>query len=100
MLVETIDKFGRMDALSGFPSLPDQTRGQVLADALAAVCADSLTASSEPGQESRAVTVAEVFVDAALAAPTCGAGSPPHRVLGWGPCRISPRRNISSPSTE
>ena len=42
-----------------------------MADALTSVCLDSLTGSSE-GQEGREVTVAEVFVDAHLAAPTFG----------------------------
>jgi hypothetical protein len=68
---QTVDKALRQKA-GEFPHLPDQTQGQVLADALTAVCADSLTGSSEPGKEGKAVTVAEVFVDAALAAPTFG----------------------------
>ena len=67
---QTVDKALRQRAAE-FPNLADQSQGQLLADALSAVCADSLTAGSEdnPG---RAVTVAEVFVDAALAAPTFG----------------------------
>jgi hypothetical protein len=54
---------------SELPSLPDQRQGQRKADALAAICMDSLTGTGEQG---RAVTVAEVFVDASLAAPTHG----------------------------
>jgi hypothetical protein len=51
------------------PALDDETRGQRAADALASICLDSLTGSSTEG---RAVTVAEVFVDASLAASTSG----------------------------
>jgi 5-methylcytosine-specific restriction endonuclease McrA len=67
---QLVDKALREKA-GTFPNLPDQTQGQLMADALASVCADSLTGGSEehPG---RAVTVAEVFVDAAMAAPTFG----------------------------
>ncbi|MDP8959502.1 MAG: hypothetical protein M3N51_09975 [Actinomycetota bacterium] len=53
------------------PSLPDQTRGQRAADALVSLCLDSLTTSSG-APTGRAVTVAEVFVDASLAAPSQG----------------------------
>ena len=68
---QLVDKALRQKA-DEFPILPDQTQGQVLADALTAVCADSLTDSSEPGKEGRTVTVAEIFIDAALAAPSNG----------------------------
>jgi HNH endonuclease len=51
-----------------FPPLPGQGRSQRLADALSSVCLDSLTGSSE----ARPVTVAEVFVDARLAAASQG----------------------------
>ncbi|HEY6627510.1 MAG TPA: HNH endonuclease [Acidimicrobiia bacterium] len=53
------------------PVLPDQRSGQRRADALTSICMDSLTSSAEDGK-GRAVTVAEVFVDASLAAPTFG----------------------------
>jgi hypothetical protein len=87
---QTVDKALRQRA-DEFPSLPDQTQGrQVLADALTAVCADSLTGSSEPGQEGRAVTVAEVFVDAALATPTGGeAGVTTSSGLRVGPATLA-----------
>ena len=51
-----------------FPPLAGEARSQRLADALTSVCLDSLTG----GSESREVTVAEVFVDAGLAAATSG----------------------------
>ncbi len=56
------------------PVLEDQTTGQRRIDALAAICLDSLTgtAGEEESGERRAVTVAEVFVDAALASETSG----------------------------
>jgi hypothetical protein len=85
---QTVDKALRQRA-DQFPHLPDQTQGQMLADALTAVCADSLTGGSEdnPG---RAVTVAEVFIDAALAAPTCGeAGVTTTSGLRVGPATLS-----------
>lgn len=50
------------------PNVPGVDRSQGLADAFTSICTDSLTGSSE----GRAVTVAEVFVDATLAAPTKG----------------------------
>lgn len=70
---ETVDKALRTRA-NQFPVLPDPpSQGQLLADALTSICADSLTASSEPDREpKRAVTVAEVFIDAALAVPSQG----------------------------
>jgi hypothetical protein len=62
----------------------------MLADALTSVCADSLTGSSEPGKEGRAVIVAEVFVDAALAAPTGGeAGVTTSAGLRVGPATLA-----------
>lgn len=65
----------RSDLLPAFPGIETS---QKLADALASVCADSLTG----GSEGRAVTVAEVFVDASLAAATGGeAGVTLPRVL-------------------
>jgi hypothetical protein len=50
------------------PSIPGAEPSQKLADAFTSICTDSLTESSE----GRAVTVAEVFIDATLAAPTKG----------------------------
>jgi len=50
------------------PLLAGEGRAERLADALTSVCLDSLT----EGSEGREVTVAEVFVDAGLAAPTFG----------------------------
>lgn len=54
-----------------FPTLEGDDRSQRLADALTSLALDSLTGGSEdsPGRE---VTVAEVFVDAHLAAATSG----------------------------
>jgi len=57
-----------LEKADGFQPLPGEGRSQRMADALTAVCLDSLTGSSE----GREVTVAEVFIDAALAAPTAG----------------------------
>jgi hypothetical protein len=54
------------------PVLEGQSNGQRRLDALAAICLDSLTGSGEEGKEGRALTVAEVFIDAALAASTSG----------------------------
>jgi hypothetical protein len=86
---QMVDKALRQRA-DEFPSLPDQSQGQMLADALTSVCADSLTGSSEPGNEGRAVTVAEVFVDAALAAPTDGeAGVTTSSGLRVGPATLA-----------
>ena len=56
---------------SQLPALPDQTRGQRTVDALASICLDSLTTTTG-GETGRAMTVAEVFVDAALTAATSG----------------------------
>jgi len=56
------------------PVLPDQRQGQGQrrADALTSICMDSLTGTSESGEPGRAVTVAEIFIDAHLAAPSYG----------------------------
>jgi hypothetical protein len=86
---QTVDKALRQRA-DEFSNVPGQSQGQMLADALSSVCADSLTGSSEPGNEGRAVTVAEVFVDAALAAPTGGeAGVTTSSGLRVGPATLS-----------
>jgi 5-methylcytosine-specific restriction endonuclease McrA len=53
------------------PVLDGEGQGQRMADALTTLCLDSLTASSE-GTSDRAVTVAEVFIDATLAAQSFG----------------------------
>jgi hypothetical protein len=53
------------------PVLEDQSSGQRRLDALAAICLDSMTGTGE-GETNRAVTVAEVFIDALLAAQTKG----------------------------
>jgi len=85
---ETVDQALRQRA-GAFPHLPCQTQGQLLADALSSVCADSLTGGSEdhPG---RTVTVAEVFVDAALAVPSFGeAGVTTSSGLRVGPATLS-----------
>ena len=57
---------------SQLPALADQSQGQRRVDALASICVDSLTTTGEGTDTGRAVTVAEVFVDAALAAPSFG----------------------------
>ncbi len=64
---ETIEKalWARSDLL---PDLPGVDRTQKLADAMSSICLDSLTG----GSEGRAVTVAEVFIDAATTIPTGG----------------------------
>ncbi len=54
------------------PSLPEQTQGQRRVDALASICMDSLTGTNHGDDKGRAVAVAEIFVDAALAAPSFG----------------------------
>jgi hypothetical protein len=54
-----------------FPVLPHQGQGQRRADALTSICLDSLTGGSE-GETGRAVTVAEVFIDATLTAQSHG----------------------------
>ena len=72
----------------GFGNLPDQTQGQLLADALTAIATDSLTGSS--GESGRAVVIAEVFVDSALAAPSHGeAGVTTSSGLRVGPNTLS-----------
>jgi len=58
---------------SRLPALVGQSQGQRRIDALTSICLDSLTTTSVCEEETgRAVTVAEVFVDAALAAPSFG----------------------------
>jgi len=73
---------------AGFGNLPEQTQGQLLADALTAIATDSLTGSS--GESVRAVVIAEVFVDSALAAPSHGeAGVTTSAGLRVGPNTLS-----------
>ncbi|HUP16697.1 MAG TPA: hypothetical protein VM848_11685 [Acidimicrobiia bacterium] len=55
-----------------FPVLPHQGQGQRRADALTSICLDSLTSGTEGSGTGRAVTVAEVFIDANLAAQSFG----------------------------
>jgi hypothetical protein len=55
-----------------FPVLPHQGQGQRRADALTSICLDSLTATYEGSEPGRAVTVAEVFIDANLATQSYG----------------------------
>ena len=64
---ETIEKalWARSDQL---PDLPGIDRTQKLADAMSSICLDSLTG----GSEGRAVTVAEVFIDAATTVESDG----------------------------
>ena len=50
------------------PELPGVDRTQKLADAMSSICLDSLTGSPE----GKAVTVAEVFIDAATTIPSNG----------------------------
>jgi hypothetical protein len=57
---------------SQLPALADQSQGQRRVDALASLCLDSLTTTGDTTDTGRAVTVAEVFVDASLAAPSFG----------------------------
>jgi hypothetical protein len=54
-----------------FPAVPNQGQGARKADALTSICMDSLTGSTEE-ETGRAVTVAEIFVDATLAAASRG----------------------------
>lgn len=54
------------------PVLDDQSAGQRRVDALTSICLDSLTGSNRSEDAGRAVTVAEVFVDADLAAACAG----------------------------
>ena len=56
---------------SELPALPHQGQGQRRADALASICMDTLTSTGN-GETGRAVTVAEVFVDASKAGPSNG----------------------------
>ena len=57
---------------SEFPSLDGDNAGQRRADALTAICLDSLTGTDVDREATRAVTVAEIFVDADLASATGG----------------------------
>ncbi|HEY7565377.1 MAG TPA: HNH endonuclease [Acidimicrobiia bacterium] len=52
------------------PALEGEGQGQRMADALTSICLDSLTASE--GGTDRAVTVADVFIDAGLVAQSTG----------------------------
>ena len=52
--------------------LDGERNGQRRADALTAICLDTLTGTEGSGDQSRAVTVAEVFIDAGLAAANGG----------------------------
>lgn len=82
---QIVDEALRHRATS-FPNLPNQSQGQLLADALTDVCLESLTGGSEGEQPGRPVVVAEVFVDAAMAAPTHGeAGATTSTGLRIGP---------------
>jgi hypothetical protein len=54
------------------PVLPEQTSGQRRIDALASLCLDSLTGTGDDEGSGRAVTVAEVFIDALLARESSG----------------------------
>jgi hypothetical protein len=55
-----------------FPVLPGQGQGQRRADALTSISTDSVTGGSEGTDQGRAVTVAEVFIDATLTAQSYG----------------------------
>jgi hypothetical protein len=57
---------------SELPVLEDQNLGQRRLDALASICLDSITGTADDGESNRAVTVAEVLVDALLAAESSG----------------------------
>ena len=71
---------------SSFPNIPGQSPGRLLVDALTDICLDSLTGGSEHEPPRRPVVVAEIFVDAALAAPTRGeAGATTSSGLRLGP---------------
>ncbi|MBA3362440.1 MAG: hypothetical protein H0T94_13455, partial [Acidimicrobiia bacterium] len=52
---------------SELPVLEDETAGQRRADALTSICLDSLTGPNPAGETGRAVTVAEIFIEAAWA---------------------------------
>ncbi len=82
---QIVDEAIRQRATS-FPNIPDQSQGQLLADALTDLCLDGLTGGSEGEQPGRSVVVAEVFVDASVAAPTHGeAGATTSSGLRIGP---------------
>jgi hypothetical protein len=75
------------------PTLSGEGRGERMADALTSICLDSLTG----GSEGRDVTIAEVFVDAALAATSFGeAGVTQSSGLRAGPNTLS---GFSAPVT-
>jgi hypothetical protein len=59
---------------SELPVLPGEGQGQRRADALTSICLDTLTGTAHDGESegARAVTVAEVFIDASLAAEDGG----------------------------
>jgi hypothetical protein len=82
---QIVDQALRLRA-SSFPNIPDQSQGQLLADALTDLCLDSLTGGSESEEPGRPVVVAEVFVDATVSAPTYGeAGATTSSGLRLGP---------------
>jgi hypothetical protein len=69
-----------------FPVLPDQNSGQRRADALVAICADSLTGDQGDGTASGAGLVADIFIDAVEGEETAGeAGAVTRRGLKAGP---------------
>jgi hypothetical protein len=71
---------------SQFPNLPGQNQAQRRADALVAICTDSLTGDHSDHQDREAVTVGEIFIDAAVASETEGmAGAVTRRGLKAGP---------------
>ncbi len=57
---------------SELPVLEDETAGQRRADALTSICLDSLTGPNPAGETGRAVTVAEIFIEAAWALSSNG----------------------------
>ena len=57
---------------SELPVLEDETTGQRRADALTSICLDSLTGPNPAGETGRAVTVAEIFIEAAWALSSNG----------------------------
>jgi hypothetical protein len=71
---------------SELPVLDGEGQGQRRADALAAICMDSLTGTGGDEEAPRAVTVAEVFVDASLASES---GAEAGVTLSTGP-RVGP----------
>ncbi|HEY7704154.1 MAG TPA: hypothetical protein VID03_04915, partial [Acidimicrobiia bacterium] len=70
---------------STFPNLPDQNRGQRRADALVAICTDSLNGDGGGGSGGGGL-VADIFIDAAQAAETgAETGAVTRRGLKAGP---------------